>query len=299
MKNNEQFDKFIRDFETIRMTTTEKNKIAQNLEAFAYSHVITPSPYLAYISYFKKSLAIALVAILFVSASKPASAKSLPGELLYPVKIIHERIVSASITEPEKKVVYEIKRTENRIQEAVHLANTNKLDSDTQKKIAVDIQKQVADVSEKIENVKQTNPESALSLNSDLKTTLKVNSEALKTVTRSTKKNENSETTLALAVESKKPVISETALAKEITATAKTIPLTKIEPIAKSDTQEKKSLATVSENSVQTENLKNTDSTNNDDYNSFAEYYFGYHRRNYRRHTKNRRNNLRRARRKT
>ena len=181
--NNEQFENFIRDFDKIRMTNTEKESIAQNIELFARSYVPQASPYQHYISLFKKTTAAALILLLMFSVSKPASAKALPGEFLYKIKIIHEEIEEAQIKEPKKKINFEIKRTARRIHEAVELAETNKLDTDIQKEIAHSIKKHVETISKKIEKIKEENPEQALALNSDLKTTLKINSQALQKVT--------------------------------------------------------------------------------------------------------------------
>ncbi len=185
--NNEQFENFIRDFDSIRMTTDEKNEMTHNLELFVRNYVPTPSPYYIYTSFFKKTLAFALIAVLFVAGSKPAAAKALPGEFLYNVKIFHEKIEAATITEPKKKVNFEIKLTEKRIREAVKLAETKKLDTGKQEKLAQDIKKHVNNISAEIKEIKTENPEQALALNSELKTTLKVNSQALKKVTRKKK----------------------------------------------------------------------------------------------------------------
>lgn len=207
--NNEQFENFIRDFDTIRMTQTEKNEIGKNLELFTRTYVPTPSPYYSYVSFFKKSLALALIAVLSFSASKPASAKALPGELLYNVKIIHEKIEAASIKTPEKKVTFEIKRTETRIREAVQLAETKKLDTPLQVKLAEDIKEHVQDIAEKIEEIKIENPEQALALNSELKTTLKVNSKALKEVTKKKRKKKSKKKNKVKVVETIKEEISD------------------------------------------------------------------------------------------
>ncbi len=178
--NNEQFENFIRDFDTIRMTNEEKNMIRDNLITFTNGYIPKRSPYYNKLLFFKKTFAISLIILLIISVSKPVSAKSLPGDLLYNVKIIHEEIESAMINKPEKKVDFEIKRTKTRIQEAVVLAKNNNLDKNKQKKLATDIKKHVKNISDGISDIKKDNPEKALALNSDLKTTLKVNSIALK-----------------------------------------------------------------------------------------------------------------------
>ncbi len=189
MNHNEKFEKFISDFEKIKMTQQEKESIAKRIELFADTHSLRPSPYQQYyLPFLKKTLSFALVVTLMISLSKPASAKALPGELLYPVKIIHEEIEAATIKEPEERVNFEIKRTEKRIKEAVTLAKEKELDPKTQKQIAQKIEKQVKEVTEKINEIKEEDPKQALSLNSELKTTLKVNSKALKEVTKKKKK---------------------------------------------------------------------------------------------------------------
>ncbi len=218
--NNEQFDKFIRDFDKIRMSANEKNEIRNRLEVFAREKttLLQISPYFTHVTFFKKTLAVALIAVLFISASKPASAKALPGELLYPVKIIHEKIVAATIKIPEKKIQFEIKQTETRIKEAVQLAKQKKLDDEKQTQLAVEIKEHVNGVSEKIEEIKQNDPERALTLNSDLKTILKINSEALKEVTKineETPSKQNTDEAKNLDIEAeKKPLIKEDILEK-------------------------------------------------------------------------------------
>ncbi len=184
--NNEKFENFIRDFDTIRMTQQEKKDMRNNLVLFTTSYISKPSPYFKYISFFKKTIAVTLVILLIVSISKTASAKSLPGELLYNVKIIHEEIESAIINQPEKKVNFEIERTKTRIQEAVTLVKNNNLDKVKQEKIAKNIKKHVKNVSEDINSIKKKDPEKALVLNSNLKTTLKVNSKALEKAVKET-----------------------------------------------------------------------------------------------------------------
>ncbi len=193
--NNEQFDSFIRDFESIRMTPLEKKDMQKRLEIFTAQHPKTISPYFSYASLFKKTLAFALVLLLLVSASKQASAKALPGDFLYHIKIIHEDIEEASIREPSKKINFEIKRAEKRIQEAVELAKEKKLEPSTQKKIVHNIKEHVQDVNKKIQEIQKESPEKALVLNTQLKTTLKVNSELLKkTIEETAQKDSDKET---------------------------------------------------------------------------------------------------------
>lgn len=194
MNNNHRFEKFIRDLENIRLFQEEKDTMRRTLAAFAYRYQPVASPYHKLFVSLRRGVAFALAVLLVVGgASKGASAKALPGEILYPVKIIHEEIESATKTNPEEKISFEIKRAETRIKEAAQLAQTEKLDSKKQEEIAKDIKKHTEKVRNDIKKVKEEDPEQALALSSEMKTTLKVNSEALKQVTQKENSEDGSE----------------------------------------------------------------------------------------------------------
>lgn len=186
---NNKFEKFIRDLEAIRLRQEEKDTLRRELAAFAYQYQKQVSPYQIFFVRMRQSAALALALLLVLGgASKGASAKALPGEILYPVKIIHEEIAAATKTKAEDKISYEIKRAETRIKEAAQLAKEEKLDSKKQEDLARDIQKHTQKVRSDIERVQENDPEQALALNSEMKTRLKVNSEALKQVTQKEEK---------------------------------------------------------------------------------------------------------------
>jgi len=186
MNNNDHLDKFISEIESIKMTLNEKNEMRDHLTSFAMHYTPIVSPYHKTILIMRRSLAIAFVAILSVgSLSNVASGNALPNDILYPVKIAHEEFKLATTVDTKKKISYEIRRTEKRIQEATELATQNDLDSETQTEIAETIKKQANKVKERIEEVKEDNPEEALILNAEFKSTIKINAEALKQVSTS------------------------------------------------------------------------------------------------------------------
>ena len=165
------------------MTLEEKNEMRDNLSSFAVSYTPIVSPYHHFTLMMKRSLAVAFIAILSVgSLSSLASGDALPGDTLYPVKIAHEEIKLATTVNTKKKISYEIRRTEKRIQEATELATHNGLDSNKQVEIAKNIKKQTDKVQEHIKEVTIDNPEDALALNAELKSTIKVHAAALKKV---------------------------------------------------------------------------------------------------------------------
>jgi hypothetical protein len=184
MNNNNNLEKFIEDIESIKMTQYEKNEMRQHLSSFAINYQPSNSPYSLAMLYAKYIFAASFIALLSLgSFSQFISYDALPGETLYPIKIGHENLRLATVSNDTQKITYQIKRTEKRIQEATRLAQEEKLDSETQKEIAEVIKLQTKKVKEQIEIVKKENPKSALALNSELKSTIKANSEVLREVT--------------------------------------------------------------------------------------------------------------------
>lgn len=209
MNNNNQFEKFIRDLNDIRMSNNQKNEMRNNLESFALNYEIksVQSPY-QWTMIFKRPIAIALVILLAMGSTKPASASALPGELLYPVKIIHEEIEAATKTTPEKKASFKIEQTEKRIQEAIKLADSEKLNPETQNQLAANIKTYTEDIAVEIKEIKEEDPQKALELTAELKTTIKSNSGALKKVTSSKKKTQKikKEVSQKIAKEKENPI---------------------------------------------------------------------------------------------
>jgi chromosome segregation ATPase len=184
MNNNNNLEKFIEEIESIKMTQYEKNEMRQHLSAFAMNYKPNISPYASILLVSKKILASAFIAIISIgSLSQFASNDALPGDTLYPVKIAHEKIRLATTNGEARKINFEIKQTEKRIQEATQLAQEEKLDTEAQEEIAKVIKVLTQKVKDHIEDVKVNNPESALILNSELKSTIKANSEVLRKVT--------------------------------------------------------------------------------------------------------------------
>lgn len=190
MKNNNPLDKFIMDMESIKMTPQEKSTLRAELLSFSSTYTSQKSPYLQFLSIAKKGLAIAFVAIIGIGSSTDLLSKdALPGDTLYPVKIAHEEFRAVTITGP-KKLSYEIKRTEKRIQEAVKLTQKENLNEETTQVVAENIKKQTDKVQQGIQEIKSAEPKEALALNSELKSTIKANKEVLVLVTEQKEKSE-------------------------------------------------------------------------------------------------------------
>ncbi len=184
MKNNE-FNNFIKEMKSIQMTTREKNNMREYLYDFSQKHHIKQSPYTHLVSLTRKTFVVTGVLFLGIgSIGKFLSAESLPGDTFYPVKLAQEEIKAATVLDPQKKISYEIKRTELRIQEAVQLIVEENLDENTQSQIANNINEQANKVQEEIAKIQKTEPEQALVLNSELKSSITANTEILRAVSK-------------------------------------------------------------------------------------------------------------------
>lgn len=181
---HKQLDNFIGEIKSIKMTELEKNTIRKQLVSFTVGYRSTASPYQNMMSMAKRGFTLAFVIIFsIISFSNAASKNSLPGDMFYPVKIVHEEIALATTFGTSKKINYEIRRTEKRIQEAAQLVQNKELDTpDQQRDIVENIKEQTNKVKEHIENVKEKNPEAALILNAELKSTVETSQEALRKV---------------------------------------------------------------------------------------------------------------------
>lgn len=229
--NNKKFEKFIENFESIKMTSKEKDTMRHKLMDFADTYNPIVSPYHHISVLIRRGMAIAFVAVLsFGSFTNLVSQDTVPGDAFYPVKLAHEELKLAATFDTKKKISYEIRRTEKRIQEATELATESKLDSEKQESIAKNIKNQTKKVQDHIEEIKINDPEEALILNSELKSTIKVNTDALRKISTKkakkeiTKKNtsKTSETTVDVNITLEDGVITtseikeKTILSKEV-----------------------------------------------------------------------------------
>jgi hypothetical protein len=184
MKNNDN-QKFIDSLHAMRMTEHERSLMQERLYNHIHAHdeSIVVSPYSSMVRNLRRGLAFGLgTLILLGSISQTASAGALPGQFLYPVKIMYEELEATTKTTPEKRIDHEIKRTQKRIEEAANLAQSSTLSEEKQERIATNIKKHTEKLKREINEVKEQNPVMALELNNQFKKTIKENSEILKNI---------------------------------------------------------------------------------------------------------------------
>lgn len=151
-------DKFVRNGEISRQLTGTKSNI------FKLNY--KPMPIYA---------VIAVIALLG-GGTTVAAENSLPGDLLYPIKIgLNEEIRAAFTFDAEAKTDWEIRRAERRLEEASELSAKGNLDADSRVKIEENFEAHAERVSARIEDMEaRGNIESASDLASRFEISLRV-----------------------------------------------------------------------------------------------------------------------------
>lgn len=137
-----KFKKGIEDLKKISLTDEEKNKMLHNLKLhvkfhqpvknhYSFKNIFSSLPKLA-LEKMSYVLASILILVLAGGSVTYASEKSLPGDILYPVKInVVEPIREAMAVTPDQKAQVEAGLAEERLREAETLSVEGKLSTTT------------------------------------------------------------------------------------------------------------------------------------------------------------------------
>ena len=140
-----------------KLTRAERKQLKTNLLAFVARHPLY-RPERTIFSLFSwpryRYATVALIISLVVAlagGTTYAAEQTLPGDLLYPVKIhVNEEIKAVLILSPEKKIEWEVRRAERRLEEAEHLTARGALKVEVRTKIEEQFVKQANRVQERI-----------------------------------------------------------------------------------------------------------------------------------------------------
>lgn len=143
--NEENFKKEIKEIQNIRMTEAEKTRMLKKVfDAPVESPFVRRAPSFVF-AYFRQSqvlVATPLVLMLSFGGALYASDKSLPGDILYPIKTgVVEPMLDVINRAPEKKIVWEEEKVTRRIVEAEKLLEKDELDDEKLLKLERSIEK--------------------------------------------------------------------------------------------------------------------------------------------------------------
>lgn len=178
MENNKQdiFYTVINKAKEITLTSQERNSLFQSVDAFVARNPIkksaqvqsvlpapVKSPFFAQDWFFAFSqrshnfyIATALVVlVVFGTGTSFASQNTLPGDLLYPIKVNVLEEVKAQFLPSSSRPVYEIKRAQARVGEVKKLAAQNKLSDEVKVAVAARLDDHIATVKKEISTYKE------------------------------------------------------------------------------------------------------------------------------------------------
>lgn len=174
------------EINALRLSDAERSLMRANLVAhMAANPLPTPSPYSGILSPFQygslRPFAFALVALFMVGASTVIAAEgSLPGDLLYPVKInIIERVEAAFATSAESKAAFAVELADRRMGEVAQLnasASSTPIRDEESRARVVKAAKYAEDAIAELEN---ENPQAAAQENARFSATLEAHSDTL------------------------------------------------------------------------------------------------------------------------
>lgn len=188
--NNSHLKSKLAKAQKIELSLAEKGSLRVRFMQYMNANPITHrSPFYTFTRIVSMATFVGIIVLGTGSIVTFASQSSLPGELLYPVKIASEKVKHASIKTPEAKINYSLALVEKRYNETNTLIAEHSLDQGKETKITKNIQSNITDIQHENDKIAKTNPAIALSNNSKLAQTLKTNTQVLLAVSE---KNQNS-----------------------------------------------------------------------------------------------------------
>lgn len=135
----------VKDIQNIKLTEREKALMFAHISEHMKVAHSTPATMNWFMFFHRTSAVIALMVLIFSSAAVVvASEASLPGDLLYPIKVsVKEPLASALSVSSSAKIQKEVQKATERLKEAEQLSEKGRLNADTRKEIEDRFEKHV------------------------------------------------------------------------------------------------------------------------------------------------------------
>lgn len=184
----EQFNNLITKIRNEKMTENEKAAIWFRVETFAKNNPIgssklVKSPYFSAHHFFTagKIFATSILLVVFgFGGLSYSSASSLPGDLLYSVKInVNEKIEEKLTFTPEKKINLRKKRIETRLTEVESLIKENKVTKENREIVEKNIKVEKEKIESELKQIQEQNPEIAVAAKAEIENSIKDHQEKI------------------------------------------------------------------------------------------------------------------------
>ncbi|HPS21561.1 MAG TPA: hypothetical protein PLO44_02020 [Candidatus Paceibacterota bacterium] len=184
----EQFNNLITKIRNEKMTENEKAAIWFRVETFAKNNPVGSSklvkyPYFSAHHFFTagKVFATSILLVVFgFGGLSYSSASSLPGDLLYSIKInVNEKIEEKLTFTPEKKINLRKKRIETRLTEVESLIKENKVTKKNREIVEKNIKVEKEKIESELKQIQEQNPEIAVAAKAEIENSIKDHQEKI------------------------------------------------------------------------------------------------------------------------
>ena len=186
--NPNDTEKLLADLRKLTLITYEKAAMRVRLAAFADERVLKSVRHSFFRSLFqfarKPAVAVVAVCILASASTAWAAEGSLPGDLLYPVKLnVNEEIWSALSLSPQAQAEWDVRRTERRLEEAETLLAAGRLDAYAVLEIQNNFDSQARLVEDRLADFQaRGKTDDQVEVSTNLETTLRAHDQVLSTL---------------------------------------------------------------------------------------------------------------------
>ncbi len=191
-----RFNKAINNVRKISMTPVEKQIMLERIlgttanlpikkESYFKEPIKSPWTIYSFSNWIKGHQLVSVIAVILIIALSGngivlAANNSLPGDVLYPLKVnVSEPIKIALISDPIKKAEVKTELVQKRFEEAETLAINDKLDVVTQDKVTRRVRTQVDDLNDDIKNVEKISVEKADDVSATLEASVRTHDRVL------------------------------------------------------------------------------------------------------------------------
>lgn len=165
MKNN--LDTVFNKAKELKLDTKSRESLKHTLEIYMRQNPLPPKKtfLVAAVEYYRTYpfVTLALAIFLIFGGTALAAKQSLPGDVLYPVKIANEKVESAFAIGPKATALVEVDQAAERLQEAEELSTVTPLATSTEVQLQTDFDTHVTAVSENITALKASGDYTAAS----------------------------------------------------------------------------------------------------------------------------------------
>lgn len=152
---------------------------------------------------FIKPMPIFIVILLALGGTSFAAEKTLPGDVLYPVKLsVNEHVQGWLSVSDEAKANWETVLANRRLSEAENLAVKSKLDAETEAQIQTNFENHTKKVQERIAKLANIDAKVAADIAANLQTSLEAHNRILLNIRKSKDGDDKSNSTLVLKIRS-------------------------------------------------------------------------------------------------